>query len=187
MKSFTEFIQSKVFITDEILQEVVSKFQEKEYAPHQVVLKRGQIANQYYFIISVGLRFFSDENENEHTAWAFFKGEFITEISSLAPRKPTRFTIETIDKTRLLVIERADMESLYARFPVWQEFGRKIWEDICIQQIEQNVNYQTLTAEGIYLKLMENREFIQKMPVKQLASILGITPNALSRIRRNIK
>ena len=32
MKSFTEFIQSKVFITDEILQEVVSKFQEKEYA-----------------------------------------------------------------------------------------------------------------------------------------------------------
>lgn len=187
MDSFKKFIKSKVFIDDGDLNAVLLKFKKKTYSKDDIILKRGHIANHYYFIKSGGLRFFSGEYEDQHTAWAFFPGTFITEISSLAHNKPTRFNISSIEDTALLVIEKGDMETLYKEFPVWQEFGRKLWEDICIQQVDQNLNLQTLTAEGVYLKLMETPEFIQKIPVKHLASILGITPNALSRIRRNIK
>ena len=85
MKSFTEFIRSKVFISDEALQEVLLKFQEKELSAIQIILKEWLISNQYYFILSGGLRFFSLQDNTEHIAWVFFEGEFITEISSFAP------------------------------------------------------------------------------------------------------
>jgi len=44
-----------------------------------------------------------------------------------------------------------------------------------------------MSAEERYLEFMNNPELIQKTPVKQLAAVLGITPNALSRIRKNIR
>ena len=53
--------------------------------------------------------------------------------------------------------------------------------------IDQILNFQTLTAEERYLEFLNNPEFLQKVPVKQLAAVLGITPNALSRIRKNIR
>ena len=56
-----------------------------------------------------------------------------------------------------------------------------------VRMIDQILNFQTLSAEERYLEFMNNPEFLQKVPVKQLAAVLGITPNALSRIRKNIR
>ena len=79
------------------------------------------------------------------------------------------------------------MDFLYAHIPAWEEFGRKIWEATSVRMIDQIINFQTLSAEERYVEFMSNPEFLKKIPVKQLAAILGITPNALSRIRKNIK
>jgi len=56
-----------------------------------------------------------------------------------------------------------------------------------VRMIDQILNFQTLSAEERYLEFMNNPEFLQKVTVKQLAAVLGITPNALSRIRKNIR
>lgn len=79
------------------------------------------------------------------------------------------------------------MEKLYKEFPAWQEFGRITWEAMAVRMIDQIISFQTLSAEERYLEFMAKSELIQRVPVKQIASYLGITPNALSRIRKNIK
>ena len=79
------------------------------------------------------------------------------------------------------------MEKLYKQFPAWQEFGRITWEAMAVRMIDQIINFQTLSAEERYLNLITNTKITQSVSVKNIASYLGITPNALSRIRKNIK
>jgi CRP-like cAMP-binding protein len=186
MKQLTDFIKSKIHIEETDLQVVLSKFKERTVNKGQFILKKGQIAHQYFFIKSGGCRFFYGDYDQENTTWVVFQDDFFTEISSLNPQKPTRFNVEVIETTKLLYIEKSDMDALYKQIPAWQEFGRKTWETMSVRMIEQILSFQTLTAEERYLEFMKNPDLIQKVPVKNLASYLGITPNALSRIRKNI-
>jgi CRP-like cAMP-binding protein len=179
MNGLSDFIKSKIAIAPLDLDIILSHFKARQVKKGQLILKRGQIAYQYFFIKSGVLRFFFGEFEEQLTAWIVFPNEFFTEISSLSPQKPTRFNVEAIEDTELLYIDMADMEKLYKQFPAWQEFGRITWEAI--------LNFQTLSAEERYLDLISNAKVTQAVPVKQIASYLGITPNALSRIRKNIK
>ncbi len=187
MKEFITFIKTIIGIDDLDLQLVLSKCTERQVPKGKLILRKGQIANQYFFIVSGGVRFFYEANDQENTTWVTFKNEFFTEISSLNPQKPSRFNIEAIEDTMLVVIDKKDMDFLYGHVPVWEEFGRKIWEAMSVRMIDQILNFQTMSAEERYLEFMNNPELLQKIPVKQLAAVLGITPNALSRIRKNIR
>lgn len=186
MEEFKTFIKTIIGIDDLEINLVLLKCYEKKIGKGQMVLKKGQIATQYFFIVSGGLRFFYGDHNEENTTWVVFKNEFFTEISSLNPQKPSRFNIVAIEDTELIVIDKKDMDFLYGHIAVWQEFGRKVWEAMCVRMIDQILNFQTLSAEERYLQFMNNPELIQKVPIKQLAKVLGITPNALSRIRKNL-
>ncbi len=187
MEEFITFIKTIIWIDDLDLQLVLSRCKERQIPKGKMILRKGQIANQYFFIVSGGIRFFYNRNDQEITTWVTFKSEFFTEISSLNPQKPSRFNIEAIEDSKLVVIDKKDMDFLYGHIAVWEEFGRKIWEAMSVRMIDQILNFQTLTAEERYLEFMNNPEFLQKVPIKQLAAVLGITPNALSRIRKNIR
>jgi len=187
MEEFITFIKTIIWIDELDLQLVLSKCREREVPKGKMILRKGQIANQYFFIASGGVRYFYHLNDQEMTTWVTFKNEFFTEISSLNPQKPSRFNIEAIEDSRLVVIDKKDMDFLYSHVPVWEEFGRKIWEEVSVRMIDQILKFQTMSAEERYLEFMNNPEFLQKVPVKQLAAVLGITPNALSRIRKNVR
>jgi len=187
MIQLADFIKSKVVIGADELEKVLSGFHEMTLEKGNLILTTGQVANHYYFIKSGALRFYYGDYEEQLTAWVIVKYEFFTEISSLNPQLPTRFNIEAIEKTQLLCIDKDDMEMLYAKIPAWQEFGRITWENMAIRMINQIISFQTLSAEERYLEFMQNTELMKRVPVKQIASYLGITPNALSRIRKNIK
>jgi CRP-like cAMP-binding protein len=187
MKELSDFIKSKIAIGEMDLENILSNFKTKQVKKGQLILKRGQIAYQYFYIKSGALRFFFGEFDEQLTAWVVFRNEFFTEISSLNPQIPTRFNIEAIEETELIYIDKPEMEKLYKQFPAWQEFGRITWEAMAVRMIDQIISFQTLSAEERYLEFMAKSELIKRIPVKQIASYLGITPNALSRIRKNIK
>jgi CRP-like cAMP-binding protein len=187
MEVFITFIKSIIWIDELDLQLVLSRCTERQIPKGKLILRKGQIANQYFFIVSGGVRFFYEGQDQENTTWVMFKNEFFTEISSLHPQKPSRFNIEAIEETTLVVIDKKDMDFLYSQVAVWEAFGRKIWEATVVRMIDQILNFQTLSAEERYLAFLKNPEVLQKVPVKQLAAVLGISPNALSRIRKKIR
>jgi len=98
MQQLTDFIKTKVEITESDLEVILSNFQELKVEKGQFILRTGQIANHYYFIKSGALRFYYGDYEDQLTAWVIIKDEFFTEISSLNPQIPTRFNIEAIEK-----------------------------------------------------------------------------------------
>ena len=186
MQELKAFFTSSAQLRSSDLEVVLSHFKPKSLAKGKLLLKRGQIASNYYFLKSGGLRF-SIGQDPELTAWIVEPGEFFTEISSLNPGLPTRFNIEAVENSELYCISKGDMEMLYKQYPAWQEFGRKTWEGMAIRMIDEIIRFQTMTVEERYLEFLKKPGFMQLISVKQLASYLGITPNALSRIRKNLR
>jgi len=187
MQELADFIRTHTpYLSEEDLSLVISKFHTQTLRKKQLLLKRGQTASRYYYVKSGALRFIYGNNR-ELTAWIVLPGEFFTEISSFKMQVPTRFDIEAVDETELYYIERPEMEFLYRQLPAWQEFGRKIWETMAMRMIDEIIRFQTMTVEERYLEFLRQPGFMQHISVKQLASYLGITPNALSRIRKNLR
>lgn len=85
------------------------------------------------------------------------------------------------------MIDKNDMDDLYKRCPPWQAFGRKIWEDAFLQVVNAILAFQTMTAEERYTLVMQQSDLLRRLPLKDLSSYLGVTPNSLSRIRKNLK
>lgn len=187
MQELQNFIKSKIEIETSDLQNILSCFKEMTLDKGQFILKTGQVSKHYYFIKAGALRFYYGAYDEQLTAWIIVKDEFFAEISSLNPQIPSRFNIEAIEKTELFYIEKDTMESLYKQIPAWQEFGRILWENMSIRMISRIISFQTKSAEERYLEFMQDIELIKRVPVKHMASFLGITPNALSRIRKRIK
>ncbi len=186
MDELLHFIRSTISIENEDLEYVLSHFKEISIKRNDYVLKEKQLATNYYFIKSGGVRIWFQKNENPITAWLIFENSFFSELSSLKSGKPTQFNIQAVADTVLFAIEKNSMEHLYERFAVWQCFGRLIWENAFLRVIDGIINHQTLTAEERYLAAMQQSNLIQKIPLKQLASFLGMKPTSLSRIRKKI-
>ena len=181
MKELSDFIKSKVTIETADLNRILGAFSQMSLDKHDLILKTGQISKYYYFIKTGAMRFYYGEYEEQLTAWVILKNEFFAEISSLNPQIASRFNIEAIEKTELYCIHKDEMERLYQQIPAWQEFGRRIWENMSIRMIDRIISFQTKSAEQRYLEFMQDVELIKRIPVKHIASFLGITPNALSR------
>ncbi|QXV63747.1 Crp/Fnr family transcriptional regulator [Mucilaginibacter sp. 21P] len=186
MQQLVDLIRSKVFVTDDELAEILAGFELKPLRKGQLLLKRGQTASYYYFLSIGALRFYYHD-QLELTAWIVQPGEFFAEISSLNPGLPTRFNIEAVTDTELYCIHQDRMDLLYKQFPAWQEFGRKTWEGMAVRMIDEIISFQTMTVEERYRSFLQKPGFMQLISVRQLASYLGITPNALSRIRKNLR
>jgi CRP-like cAMP-binding protein len=187
MSKFKNYIKSQINIDETELDIIISNFTELKIAKDRFALKQGQVVNNYFFVQSGGLRIYFDHNDKQITTWLALENEFFTDLASLKNQNPSKFYFQAIEDSILLTIKADKMEQLYIQFPKWQQFGRQIWEINFMHLVEGIIGFQTLTAEERYLALMNNSELLQRVPLKQLASFLGITQTSLSRLRKKIK
>ena len=187
MESFKSYIKSIVNIEDADLESILFSFKELKIQKGNFVLKQGQIATNYFFVQSGGLRIYFDDGEKQITLWIALENEFFTDLSSLKNKVPSRFHIQAIEDTVLFTINSYTMEQLYKQYPLWQQFGRQVWEINFLKLLEGIIGFQTMTAEERYLMAMQESELLQRVPLKHLASFLGVTPTSLSRLRKTIQ
>ncbi|MEL6918467.1 MAG: Crp/Fnr family transcriptional regulator, partial [Bacteroidota bacterium] len=109
------------------------------------------------------------------------------ELESVKKRQISKSKVLAIGETEIFSIEARKMHEFYDRYPKWQEFGRIMMEDVFLNLVDTLISFQIMDAESRYLQLLEKSDAINRVPLKQLASYLGITPNSLSRIRKNIR
>ncbi len=187
MNKLEVYIKSQINIEEGELNIILSNFIETKIAKDKFVLKQGHLATNYYFIISGGLRIYFDQNDRQITSWIALENEFFTDLASIKNKTLSRFNFQAIEETVLLTIKADKMEQLYKQFPSWQQFGRQIWEINFLKLVEGVIGFQTFSAEERYLTAMQESEFLQRVPLKHLASFLGVTPSSLSRLRKSIK
>lgn len=185
MENLRKFIEQYVPLTETDWAEVQGRSQRRNVAKGHFYLRPGQVNGEFIFINQGTLRVFQTSPDGqEYTAWLAVTGQSFCDLASFRDQRPTRLSVQALADTSLIALPYADMQYLYQTMPVWQEFGRKLWEDVSVNLINTILSFQAEPAEVRYERLSNQRTLLQSAPLKYIAEFLGITPHTLSRLRR---
>ena len=189
MQQLRQFIKGlSPQITDLELDYVVAKFQIKQVDKDKFLIKRERVCSEFSIIKSGCFKiFYNTSDVNEVNVWFAFDQTPITEMHSFITQQRSQFSIQALEKSEVYTASYNDIQQLCKQFNSFQNFGLRLTEMILVKSIERLNAFQTQTAEERYQKLFTNSDYLKRIPLKDLASFLGVSPNSLSRLRSNIK
>ena len=167
---------------------VGEKFKQHNFAKKQLALQEGKICDHFIFVVKGCLRLFkTDEKGNSHILQFATENYWILDLASFHKRTPSVLNIEALEETTVLRISHEDLLDLYVKAPKFDRIFRVLLENHFMQQQERIGQLFSSTAEERYLSFLEQYSFLfNRIPNRQIASYLGITPEFLSKIRRNL-
>lgn len=113
-----------------------------------------------------------------------FENNIIARIESLFTGRPSRKAIQILEDSEIIAVNASALFMLYDRFPEIERLFRKIFETAYVETVNRVEAIQFHTAEERYHILLEQApDVIKRIPLKHIASYLGITQQSLSRIR----
>lgn len=167
------------------LAKVASFFKPESLKKGDFYLKTGRSCDKLSFVQSGMLRVFVDLENREVTQWISTQGYFITDLSSLIFHTASRWNIQALTDATLFTIKKSDYDQLGRFIPKWPE-TEKLFIAHCFVTLEERVfSFLSMSAEQRYQMLFEkNRELFNQVPLQYIASMLGMTPETFSRIRK---
>lgn len=170
------------------LQPFLACFREVKIKKGKHLLKPKQDCNYLAFIQQGCFRvYYYDINDKEIITWFSFTEMVITDLLGLYTTGKAQFYVEALEDSVIYKISKQELEDLYRKYPAYAEFGRKFAEEALTMLMQRTMSLHTRSAEERYKELLQIPDFMQKVPLKYLASYLGVTDTSLSRIRKNIR
>ena len=153
----------------------------------KLLLKAGEICEHIYFIKKGAVRGFIKEGTRDITTWITAENEVVSSISSLDAREPAQENMQAIENCEMLALTYADFQDLYVKFPEFNIVARKLLQKY-YQDAERRAFIARVTkAEKKYrLFLTRYGHLANRIPLKYIASFLGITLETLSRVRKKL-
>lgn len=183
LKDFLSF-----YLPNQNLQPFLERFHELKIKKGKHLLKPKQDCNYIAFIQKGCFRvYYYDIKDKEIITWFSFTEMVITDLLGLYTTGKAQFYVEALEDSILYKITKQDMENLYREYPIYQQFGRKFAEEALTMLMQRTMSLHTKSAEERYKELLQIPDFMQKIPLKYLASYLGVTDTSLSRIRKKIR
>ena len=160
-----------------------SKMRRVEISKKTVVTQVGQVEQQLSFIEKGIVRHYIPKADNDLTFAFVFKDSFVSAYDSFLKQSPSEYAVATITDSVFYSMNYADVQEIFAQ----TEVGRIATEELFLNKAKRELDLLNKTAEERYLSLFSDRpELIREIPLKYIASYIGITPQALSRIRKRI-
>lgn len=171
------------FFCDHFVREYIKK--------NQFTIQIGDYEEYIYFIESGILRYWTaqkhDDPVKEVTFWFSFSGEFVNSYSSFKENQPSLINIQALTDCVIWKMPKKDLADLYRTSLNINKIARIVLEDALCRKINRENLLLGSSAENIYKDLVtRNKELLQNIPLKYIASYIGITPQRLSQIRRMI-
>ncbi|MBI1289254.1 MAG: cyclic nucleotide-binding domain-containing protein [Flavobacteriales bacterium] len=181
------YIQSIVDFTDEEMDIIMSHFKPMNIPAGEYFVDEGIVCKNIGFITKGYIRTYYEINEQEVTTMVLTKHNIVTAHASFTLQRPSKSYIQAISDCELLVMSKESMQELYDRFPKWERLGRLITEQVYGYMESRVVDYLSLSPEDRYRKMLDNdAKILKNVPLRYIASMLGITPETLSRIRNKV-
>lgn len=181
-------VRSRIRISDEGLDVLKGKLIPKKARKRQFLLNAGDVCQYMIFVEHGLLRSFSDDKDGaEHTMQFAMEGWWISDMASFFSADKSKYNIEALEESELLLMSRKVMDELIDELPPIHRYFLNLMENHIIT-LQRRINVvQSMSAEETYLKLMEvNPDLINRASQQHIASYLGITPETLSRVRSQL-
>ncbi len=185
---FFDNIQQHIHLSEEEKELLLSYFKTKKIRKRQFLLEEGDVCKHSAFVLSGCLRcYFIDENGFEHILQFAVEDWWITDMMSIITQNPSRLNIDALEESEILLIKREDQTELLEKIPQLEKYFRIKTESGLAHIQSRLLENLSLPAKERYLNLMKKYpRIVEKVPQKQIASYLGITPEFLSKVRKEL-
>jgi CRP-like cAMP-binding protein len=181
-------ILKKVILSNEEFSLATTFFVPKKLRKRQFLLQEGDVCKSLIFVSKGCLRSYTvDSKGEEHIVRFAIEGWWISDIQSFLTGKPATNSIDAIEDSELLIIEKTSYEKLCSIVPNLEHYFRILLENSNSAAQRRISDLISASAEERYLNFLNSYpEIVQRVPQSQIASYLGITPQSLSRIRKEL-
>lgn len=181
-------VTKHIHLSDDEKAYFVSLLQPKTIKRKHFILEQGQICKYSTFVTAGCLRGFTvDENGFEHVLNFGPPGWWIADMYSLISQKPGVLNIEALEDTETLLLSKVYQEQLYIKIPQFERFFRIITENSLVAYQQRLIDNLSLTAEDRYHNFCKRYPtLINRLPKKQIAAYIGVTPEFFSRMQHNM-
>jgi CRP-like cAMP-binding protein len=178
------FINDNVLLTEEELAFVIDLFEYISYQKGQQIKGIDEVCAYTYLLLEGVVRQFQIFNSKEVNEQFFFPSDFFSEYQSFTKQAVSRRILVAKKDVKLYQISYANLHLIYERIPRFQNLSRKMLEENLNFIMDLNSMIVNDSPEERYLKLKEIRpEVIQEIPQYMIATFLGMTAEALSRLK----
>ncbi len=183
-----ESISQKVKVTEKDLELLKRFLIPKKIRKRQYVLNAGDVCQYITFVEKGMLRsFLVDDTGHEHVVQFAVEGWWISDMGSFLSGNDALYNIEALEDSEVLNLSRQAMDDVMNQLPALERYFRLLMQNNIVALQRRVIAYMSLSAEEKYLKLMDVcPDIINRAPQQHIASYLGITPETLSRIRKQV-
>ena len=184
----TRSFLAKASFTEDDLQKCKNYFIPKKIRKRQYTLQEGDVCNRSIFIEKGSLYSYTiDDKGTQHVIQFAFEGWWIGDLYSFLTGEPSKMNIEALEDSDVLTIERQDHFKLLSEVPKYETYYRILFQDAYVA-LQRRVSITIgLSAEEKYQRLLNQyQSFINRVPLHLIASYLGVSPETLSRIRKQM-
>lgn len=183
-ESILESIRQIGPFTESELEQIQNRIGAFSLAEGISLLEKGEVCHCFYFIVYGSFRhFYTTDDLEEVNINLAVPGDWLLDHQSFTSRKPSLNQIVATEESLVNFITIDALHQLIGASPIFFSLGR-ILEGVASNPYHQDIK---ATPEEKYRKLLKEKPvIIQKFPLKQIASYLGMTPETLSRVRKRI-
>jgi CRP-like cAMP-binding protein len=165
-----------------------SKLKLRKFRKKQYVLQAGDVCRFENFVTKGLLRAYSvDESGGEHIVMFGMEEWWISDLYSFLTELPSTLHIDALEDSEILSIEKPDLNNLYEELPKFERVMRILFQNAFVAQQRRILSSLHETAETRYVDFVKGYPALeQRIPQTQIASFLGMTPETLSRVRKQL-
>lgn len=188
MELILENIAKHVSLTPEEQALFLSKLETKTYKPKTILLNAGEVCKHSYFVNSGILRSFNiNDNIVEHVLSFACEGWWMSDMYSFFSQKPGQLFIEVLEEAEVVSLSKENQEQLYLEIPKLERFFRILIENSLVANQQRLMDNLSLPAEERFEKFTTKYgSLVHKVPQKQIASFIGVTPEFFSKMKARI-
>ena len=170
---------------DEEIKSILEAFQLKQFQKDDYFKRHDKLCKHLGFIVEGSFRHYAIKNNgDEITGRISKKNDFVTDIISVKTKARTPISIKATEPTSILVASIEDMDKLLETNLTLNRLLREYMADNVVEMGKMRILFLTGTAKERYRLILENNpDLLKNVPLRFIASMIGITPTQLSRIR----
>lgn len=181
-------LKSQIAISTQDFDNIKRHFVPKKIRKKQSLLHHGDHCNQLAFVEKGALFSYSTTEKGATNVVQFaFEGWWMADLYSFFTQEPSQLTIEAMEDSELLILRAENFQPLLDDVPAMESYFRILYQNAYValqRRIEATIG---LSAEDRYKRFLEeDGQLMLRVPQHLIASFLGVTPETLSRIRRQI-
>lgn len=166
---------------------IASCFRRRVFQRGEDIIKLSEQEENLYFIETGMARYYIPREDDELTFNFSFEKEFTGAYDSFLSQTPSEYSVQALAKTVSWQISYASLQDIYDHTRVGNYLGRLFTERLLVMKAQRELSLVSHSAKDRYLNLFSRQpQILKHVPLKYVASYIGITPQALSRVRKQI-